>query len=81
MPATWDPVLYRDGARRWRKEAESLPPGKDRDACIALADGYTKLAALIEGRDDQLGRHPAYRHEALTRFCGQGHRSGSVRAK
>jgi hypothetical protein len=58
MPGTWDPVLYRDRARRWREEAESLPAGKDRDACMALAEGYTKLAALIEGRVDRLDNLP-----------------------
>ena len=54
MPGTWDPVFYRDRAKRWREEAESLPNGKDRDACMALAEGYINLAALIEGRVDRL---------------------------
>jgi hypothetical protein len=58
MPGTWDPVLYRDRARRWREEAESLPPGKDRDACIALAQGYSNLAALIDERVDLLEDTP-----------------------
>jgi hypothetical protein len=48
MPGTWDPVIYRDRAKKWQDEAETLPAGKDRDACMALAEGYANLAALIE---------------------------------
>jgi hypothetical protein len=45
---TWDAAKYRERAKQWRKEAEALPPGKERDGCVVLAEGYTKLAALIE---------------------------------
>ncbi|HEY0182809.1 MAG TPA: hypothetical protein VGC09_08380 [Rhodopila sp.] len=48
MPDTWDAETYRARARQWREEADALPPGAARDACILLADGYAKLARLIE---------------------------------
>jgi hypothetical protein len=48
MPGTWDAPKYRERAEKWREEAEALPPGKERDACIGLAEGYANLAALIE---------------------------------
>jgi hypothetical protein len=48
MPGTWDAVRYRERAEKWRKEAEALPPGKEREACVVLAEGYANLAALIE---------------------------------
>ena len=35
-------------AEQWRKEAEALPPGKERDGCMVLAEGYANLATLIE---------------------------------
>jgi hypothetical protein len=49
MPGTWDALKYRERAKQWRKEAEALPPGKERDAALVLADGYDNLAAIIEG--------------------------------
>jgi hypothetical protein len=48
MPETWDAKRYRALSVKWREEAETLPPGKSRDACMALAEGYAKLAAIIE---------------------------------
>jgi hypothetical protein len=32
----------------WREKADALPEGKERDACLALAEGYANLAGLIE---------------------------------
>ena len=38
-------------AKAWRDRAASLPEGSpERDACVMLAEGYEKLAALIEAR-------------------------------
>jgi hypothetical protein len=48
MPGTWDASKYRERAKKWREAAEALPPGKERDACTVLAEGYANLAALIE---------------------------------
>jgi hypothetical protein len=48
MPGSWNAETYRARERQWRAEAESQPPGKDRDACMALAEGYAHLAAIID---------------------------------
>ncbi len=51
-------AVYHEREREWRKRAATLEPGAERDACIALADGYyhlTELISQIEG--DQ--HHPA----------------------
>jgi len=48
MPDTWNSADYRARALKWRAEAEALPPGEERDACLVLADGYANLASLIE---------------------------------
>ena len=41
---------YKERAKAWRDRAASLPRRPERDACVALAEGYEKLAALIEAR-------------------------------
>ena len=48
MSGSWNPAKYRERAKKWREEAETLPPGKERDACAVLAEGYENLAALIK---------------------------------
>ncbi|MGD0109316.1 MAG: hypothetical protein ABSC06_35560 [Rhodopila sp.] len=48
MPGTWDAETYRARTQKWRTEAETLPPGKERDTCMVLAQGYANLATLIE---------------------------------
>ena len=48
MPGSWDPQVYRERARAWQAEADKLAPGKTRDATLALAEGYARLADLIE---------------------------------
>jgi hypothetical protein len=48
MPDAWDAAKYRERAEKWRKEAEALPPGNERDECVVLSEGYANLAALIE---------------------------------
>ena len=48
MPASWNAAEYRTRATAWLQKAESLPAGRERDACFALAEGYRKLAELLE---------------------------------
>jgi hypothetical protein len=48
MPDSWNAEVYRARAKQWRAAAEKLPPGKERDACLTLADGYANLASLID---------------------------------
>ena len=51
MPDSWDSEQYHERAKAWRDRAASLPEGSpERDACVMLAEGYEKLAALIEAR-------------------------------
>jgi hypothetical protein len=48
MPDTWTAENYQARARAWREKADTLPEGRERDACLALAEGYANLADLIE---------------------------------
>jgi hypothetical protein len=48
MPDSWNSETYRERARQWQAKADSLPPGDERDASRALAEGYLRLALLIE---------------------------------
>jgi hypothetical protein len=48
MPGSWDPQVYRERAKAWQEKADVMKPGKTRDATLALAEGYAKLADLIE---------------------------------
>ncbi len=41
-------ATYREREREWRERAANLNPGRERDACITLADGYQKLIELVE---------------------------------
>jgi hypothetical protein len=66
MPGSSNAETYLARAQMWRKEAETLPPGKERDAYMALAEGYADLAALIKKETE--GRIP----------CGQPRRSAGV---
>jgi hypothetical protein len=50
MPDSWDSERYRERAKEWRDKAASLPEGRERDACVTLAEGYEKLAEIIEAR-------------------------------
>ena len=51
MPDSWNSERYKERAKAWRDRAASLPEGSpERDACVMLAEGYEKLAALIETR-------------------------------
>ena len=48
MPDSWDAGEYRNRATAWLQKAESLPEGYEREACFALAEGYVRLAELLE---------------------------------
>ena len=50
MPASWNAAEYRNRATAWLQKAESLPEGRERDACFVLSEGYRKLAELLELR-------------------------------
>jgi hypothetical protein len=50
MPESWDAGEYLNRATAWLQKAETLPAGRERDACLTLADGYTKLAELLEAQ-------------------------------
>ena len=42
---------YREREHHWREEAKSRTDAAERDACVALADGYAHLVELIERLD------------------------------
>ena len=48
MPGSWDPQVYRERARAWQEKADKMEPGPTKNATLALAEGYTRLADLIE---------------------------------
>jgi hypothetical protein len=51
VPETWDPVRYRERAKAWREKATVLPDDDpERAVCIVLAEGYDRLATLLEQR-------------------------------
>ena len=50
MPDSWDSERYRERAKEWRDRAASLPEGRERDACVTIAEGYEKLVEIIEAR-------------------------------
>ena len=51
MPDSWDSEQYKERAKEWRDRAASLPEGSpERDACVILAEGYERLAKIIEVR-------------------------------
>jgi len=50
MPEDWDPERYKERAKEWRDRAASLPEGRERDACVTVAEGYERLVELIRAR-------------------------------
>jgi hypothetical protein len=55
VPENWDPAYYRDRAKAWRDKATLLPEDDpERAVCVELAEGYEKLATLLERKG-----HPA----------------------
>jgi hypothetical protein len=56
MPESWDAGEYRNRATAWLQKAESLPAGRERDACLSIAEGYLKLAELLEAQQGNVER-------------------------
>lgn len=48
MPGRWGPEVYRARAKQWRDGAVSMPDGEKRKAYMSLAEGYERLADLLE---------------------------------
>jgi hypothetical protein len=47
-----DPTYYRERAKAWREKAIVLPEDHaERAVCVEIAEGYDKLATLIEQRE------------------------------
>jgi hypothetical protein len=38
---------YREREAQWREQAASLAPGREQAVCLALAEGYADLIALL----------------------------------
>jgi hypothetical protein len=55
MPKGWDAGVCRNRARAWLQKAESLPEGREREACFTLAEDYARFAKLIEAQPDTAG--------------------------
>jgi hypothetical protein len=45
-----DPEAYRQQARLWQEKADVVPYHEERDIFLVIADGYIRLAQLIERR-------------------------------
>ena len=41
---------YRLQAKQWQEKADALSFGEEHDVCLVIAEGYTRLARLIEKR-------------------------------
>ena len=61
MPNSWTAENYHARARMWREKADTLPEGMERDACLALAEGYANLAGLIEETGEANLNNPSCR--------------------
>jgi hypothetical protein len=49
LPDNWDPAQYRKRAQGWREKALTLPEDDpERAVCVDLAEGYDRLATLLE---------------------------------
>jgi hypothetical protein len=48
MSEHWDIEVYRARAKQWQAAADACPPGKEREACQILHEGYTRLVKVIE---------------------------------
>ncbi len=66
MPNDWNPETYRLRAKQWHDKAVALPSGDERQACEVLAQGYARLAQLIE-HAQQYGRLPSIDASASVR--------------
>lgn len=54
MPESWDPCVYRQRAEAWRQRAALLPVADPQaTTCLEIAEGYERLAELIDaGREN-----------------------------
>ena len=50
MPDHGNPETYHLQAKQWRKKAGGLSCGKEREVYLVIAEGYARLALLIEKR-------------------------------
>ena len=51
MPENQNPAAYRQRVEAWRERAALLPEGDpQRATCLEIAEGYEKLANLIEAQ-------------------------------
>jgi hypothetical protein len=51
VPENCDPTYYRERAKAWREKAAALPEDHlERTVSVELAEGYERLAALLEQR-------------------------------
>ena len=48
MLGNWDPEVYRGRAKQWCEAAQNLPDSENRKEYLALAEGYERLADIIE---------------------------------
>ena len=58
MPDHWDPTYYRERAKAWREKAATLPEDHlERAVCVEIAEGYERLAILLEQRGARTSEH------------------------
>ena len=50
-----DLTTYQNREKQWRDCAANLSDGPERDACIALAEGYANLIAILLRLDNPAG--------------------------
>lgn len=50
MSDRWDPEPYRLHSEKWQEEAGRHSAGDEQEVCLAIAEGYARLAQLIEER-------------------------------
>ena len=58
MPDQWDARVYRQRAEAWRQKAAVAPNGDQQASCTAIADGYDKLAGLLEIEEKRVDHEP-----------------------
>jgi hypothetical protein len=50
MSDQWDPERYRQRAEEWRQRAAEVPEGRTRRSYLEIAEGYERLADLLESQ-------------------------------
>jgi hypothetical protein len=58
VPDACDLQVYRDRAAAWRDRATLCRDERQREACMALADGYDRLADLLDTQAENLRGPP-----------------------